>query len=143
MRIRCMLLGVVLLVSFGQSVAQVNGTGFKIAIIDTGLIRGFHPTTRVIDQMCVSRSDKLSEDSYSPQLPDNTAFPSNGPVAWFDYERASTCRNGVTRDLGSDDAAEVPRRTWHQWGDYNWNNFSSSHGTNVAQVASANAIGAN
>ena len=132
---------------FNLAQAEFDGTGLKIVIIDSGVIKTeTELLSKVVDQLCWSLSDQLSDDSYQFNIEDDTRLPRPNVLQWFDYERASTCKNGAMQDFTSPDAAEIPRRTWHWEVDdgsdvYDWNYFGVSHGTNVANIVDVFASG--
>ena len=82
---------------FNLAQAEFDGTGFKIVIIDSGIIKTeTELLSKVVDQLCWSLSDQLSDDSYQFNIEDDTRLPRPNVLQWFDYERASTCKNGAT-----------------------------------------------
>ena len=122
------------------SFAQFFGTGQKIAIIDSAVLRAEAGFSRSIfdEQLCFSRADDLV-NSEQVKIADNT-IPTLGPSEMYrHYTVASTCKNGVEKDYSSSDAAEGQRQTWHYRPLYDWHFFGLSHGTNVTLQVLDNA----
>jgi len=104
---------------------MANGSGWKVALIDTGLMRN-HPniSSRINEQLCWSRADKRTGDSTDAQ------------TGFVHFDIASTCPSGRTSEFSLRDAATVPRRYTHNFNAiYDWHYFGARHGSNVLEQA--------
>jgi hypothetical protein len=127
------LLAITLHIVFFSSIpALANGSGWKIAIIDTGLMDN-HPniSSRINDQLCWSENDDKTSDS------------TNATTGYVHYDIASTCPNGAKSNLTSSNSGTVPRKTEHNFSAiYDYHYFGARHGSTVLNEARFLASGA-
>lgn len=100
---RVMFTGVLLLSAYSSCLfartASYDGRGYKIAVIDSGIMKDWNISRfRIDDQLCWSKKEKLTDDSMRSPLRDNQRPPAS-ENGWFDYEIASTCKNGQVTDI--------------------------------------------
>jgi len=114
--------------SFGVS-AQVTGLGYKVAVLDSGIMTNTNiSSARIAKQFCLSTQDVTTGNS------------TNATDGFVHYTKASTCRFGSTSDFIRTDAAMVPRVTEHNFNAiYDFHRFASPHGTYVADQVLAMA----
>ena len=123
---RAIWLALVSSLSVAVNAATYTGSGWHVAIIDTGLNRNFTSiNSKIRYEASYSMSDVLGTNEPEIKV----------------YNRASTCRNGVTRDTGSQ-SSRIPRKTLHLngfGGAINYYYFGENHGSHVADVVNITA----
>lgn len=120
---------ITLFCSSTQSLAQFTGSGFKVAVFDSGIMSDSTIGSSKIDaEYCWSAADQKTPDSVQASVLDDSIPSTDG---WFDYEIASMCRNGVETNLTGSNP--TPRKTWHWNQQYDWHYFGEPHGTNVTE----------
>ena len=114
-------LSILSIVSSSSLQAQFTGAGFKIAVIDTGIMNDAPINPLQLDrQFCFSADNNISDGS------------TNATDGYVHYDVASTCRFGSTSDFSRADAAMVPRVTEHNFSAiYDFHRFASRHGSYV------------
>ena len=114
------------------TVAQSNGSGQKIVIMDSGLATGDFFRNRVVDQWCWSR----------PSVLFNNEASNSNPEARH-YNIFSMCQNQAQSDFSTSTAAQIPRTAFHNIAPYYTNHvFGTNHGSTVLGKAAVTASGA-